>query len=53
MIDSVDLFLLPLGTGGGFVRPTGRIHEACDAAIAPHATDVALGACVARDVSGG
>jgi adenine/guanine phosphoribosyltransferase-like PRPP-binding protein len=47
MIDSA------LGAGGHFVRLSGRIHEACDAVIAPRATGLALGACVARDVSGG
>jgi hypothetical protein len=30
---SVDLYWLPLGAGGHFVRLNGRIYEACDAAI--------------------
>jgi hypothetical protein len=29
----VDLFWLPLGAGGWFVRLNGRVYEACDAAI--------------------
>jgi hypothetical protein len=29
----VDLYWLPLGAGGHFVRLNGRIYEACDAAI--------------------
>lgn len=33
MIYSVDLYWLPLGAGGHFVRLNGRIYEACDAAI--------------------
>ena len=33
MIDSVDLYWLPLGAGGHFVRLNGRIFEACEAAI--------------------
>jgi len=33
MIYSVDLYWLPLGAGGHFVRFNGRVYEACDAAI--------------------
>jgi hypothetical protein len=33
MIYSVDLYWLPLGAGGHFVRLNGRVYEACDAAI--------------------
>jgi len=33
MIDGVDLYWLPLGAGGHFVRLNGRVYEACDAAI--------------------
>jgi hypothetical protein len=33
MIYGVDLYWLPLGAGGHFVRLNGRIYEACDAAI--------------------
>lgn len=33
MIYGVDLYWLPLGAGGHFVRLIGRIYEACDAAI--------------------
>jgi len=29
----VDLYWLPLGAGGHFVRLNGRVYEACDAAI--------------------
>jgi hypothetical protein len=29
----VDLYWLPLGAGGWFVRMNGRVYEACDAAI--------------------
>jgi hypothetical protein len=33
MIYGVDLYWLPLGAGGRFVRLNGRVDEACDAAI--------------------
>src|SRR6266487_861078 len=33
MIDGVDLYWLPLGAGGHFVRLNGRVYEACDAAV--------------------
>ena len=33
MTYSVDLYWLPLGAGGHFVRLNGRVYEACDAAI--------------------
>jgi hypothetical protein len=33
MIYGVDLYWLPLGAGGHFVRLNGRVYEACDAAI--------------------
>jgi hypothetical protein len=33
MIYGVDLYWLPLGAGGRFVRLNGRVYEACDAAI--------------------
>lgn len=33
MISGVDLYWLPLGAGGWFVRLNGHIFEACDAAI--------------------
>jgi hypothetical protein len=33
MIYGVDLYWLPLGAGGHFVRLNGRVYEACDATI--------------------
>ena len=33
MIYGVDLYWLPLGAGGHFVRLNGRVYEVCDAAI--------------------
>ncbi len=33
MTFGVDLYWLPLGAGGWFVRLNGRVYEACDAAI--------------------
>jgi hypothetical protein len=33
MAPGVDLYWLPLGAGGRFVRLNGRLYEACDAAI--------------------
>ena len=32
-MDPVNLYWLPLGAGGHFVRSNGRIYEACDAAL--------------------